>query len=365
MTGCSAGGAQTLSLGASWTPLAGLTPAQFNSYRSALGEGSGFQSAMYRRMEFLLGEKSASMLVPHQGAPRVHAELEKALQQAEPVRRGAAAAGAPRARDPGGGPGAGPRAAPRAVGRGRGGVDRAVPRVSRARSSLRLGEALTDVAELVWRWRDDHLVATRRTMGAKVGTGGSAGRGLAGEARFEERVPRAVDGAQPCLRRPSSRTSTRRPRWRSWDAADELGGLRERFLLDDVVYLDGNSLGALPERCRGASRTSFAASGASCASGPGTEPSGPMPVPGGEHPEAMRSASSRALQDAQALLEALADRYDVLTSVGDPCGSGVPRARASRRPRRGGRTGTPAATSSIALVPCPVTAKRSAVVAAS
>ena len=36
---------------------------------------------MYRRMEFLLGEKSASMLVPHRGAPRVHAELEKALAE--------------------------------------------------------------------------------------------------------------------------------------------------------------------------------------------------------------------------------------------------------------------------------------------
>ncbi|MEV6259554.1 kynureninase [Streptomyces sp. NPDC051784] len=30
------------------------------------------------------------------------------------------------------------------------------------------------------------------------------------------------------------------------DAADELASLRERFLLDDTVYLDGNSLGALP-----------------------------------------------------------------------------------------------------------------------
>uniref|UniRef100_A0AAU3I2G1 Kynureninase n=1 Tax=Streptomyces sp. NBC_01393 TaxID=2903851 RepID=A0AAU3I2G1_9ACTN len=29
------------------------------------------------------------------------------------------------------------------------------------------------------------------------------------------------------------------------DAADELAGLRKRFVLDDVVYLDGNSLGAL------------------------------------------------------------------------------------------------------------------------
>src|SRR5262249_39716102 len=69
------------SLNASWEPLAHLTPRQFNAYRSALGEGSGFQSAMYRRMEFLLGEKSASMLVPHRGAPRVHAELEKALAE--------------------------------------------------------------------------------------------------------------------------------------------------------------------------------------------------------------------------------------------------------------------------------------------
>ncbi|MEW1646453.1 kynureninase [Streptomyces sp. NPDC091219] len=30
------------------------------------------------------------------------------------------------------------------------------------------------------------------------------------------------------------------------DAADELAGVRKRFVLDDVVYLDGNSLGALP-----------------------------------------------------------------------------------------------------------------------
>ncbi len=30
------------------------------------------------------------------------------------------------------------------------------------------------------------------------------------------------------------------------DAADPLAGLRERFVLDDTVYLDGNSLGALP-----------------------------------------------------------------------------------------------------------------------
>ncbi|MEU6102303.1 tryptophan 2,3-dioxygenase [Streptomyces flaveolus] len=161
-------------LNASWTPLAGLTPAQFNSYRSALGEGSGFQSAMYRRLEFLLGDKSASMLVPHRGAPRVHAELEKALHEPSLydevvrllARRGYDIPDAVLQRD----------------------VTRkyeAAPEVEAAWTAVysgdqngdlaRLGEALTDVAELVWRWRNDHLVATRRAMGSKTGTGGSAG----------------------------------------------------------------------------------------------------------------------------------------------------------------------------------------------
>ncbi|MGW0755891.1 kynureninase [Streptomyces sp. NPDC002814] len=35
------------------------------------------------------------------------------------------------------------------------------------------------------------------------------------------------------------------------DAADELAGVRARFVLDDVVYLDGNSLGALPAHVPG------------------------------------------------------------------------------------------------------------------
>ncbi|MFF9915123.1 tryptophan 2,3-dioxygenase family protein [Streptomyces sp. NPDC013457] len=159
----------------SWRPLAQLTPAQFNSYRAALGEGSGFQSAMYRRMEFLLGEKSASMLVPHRGAPRVHAELEKALHEPslyDEVLRLLARRGLP---------------VPQAVlARDLAKKYEPSPEIEEIWAGIyadadqngelvRLGEALSDVAELIWRWRNDHLVATRRAMGSKTGTGGSAG----------------------------------------------------------------------------------------------------------------------------------------------------------------------------------------------
>jgi tryptophan 2,3-dioxygenase len=38
-----------------------------------------------------------------------------------------------------------------------------------------LGKALTDVAEEFTTWRQRHVTAVRRSMGAKPGTGGSAG----------------------------------------------------------------------------------------------------------------------------------------------------------------------------------------------
>lgn len=174
------------SLNASWQPLAHLTPARFNAYRAALGAGSGFQSAMYRRMEFLLGEKSAAMLVPHRGAPAELAELERALGEPslyDAVLRFLAGRG----HDV-------PRAvldrAPTERHEPDPGVERVWQRIYAGPESsdeIALGEALTEIAELVGRWRNDHLVATRRAMGAKVGTGGSAG-----VAWLEKRATRMV-----------------------------------------------------------------------------------------------------------------------------------------------------------------------------
>jgi tryptophan 2,3-dioxygenase len=162
-------------LNASWQPLARLTPTQFNAYRAALGDGSGFQSAMYRRLEFVLGERSASMLVPHTGTPQAHAELQQAMSEPSLYdevlyllhRRGYAIPEAVLDRD---------------VSQ-RYDADPAVEQIwaeiysapELAPDLVRLGEALTDVAEAMWRWRGDHLMATRRAMGAKVGTGGSSG----------------------------------------------------------------------------------------------------------------------------------------------------------------------------------------------
>ncbi len=161
-------------LNASWEPLAHMTPAQFNAFRAALGEASGFQSATYRRLEFLLGEKTPAMLVPYRGAPAVHARLEKALHEPSLydevlrwlARRGHAIPEAVRDRD------VSVRYA------GEQAVEDVWSRVyagDQNSDECRLGEALTEVAELVWRWRNDHLVATRRAMGAKIGSGGSAG----------------------------------------------------------------------------------------------------------------------------------------------------------------------------------------------
>ncbi|MFD8589533.1 tryptophan 2,3-dioxygenase [Streptomyces sp. NPDC059637] len=176
---------QLQALRAAWRPISRMTPREFNSFRDSLGEGSGFQSGAYRHLEFLLGEKSASMLVPHRAVPALHAELTAAL--AEPslydetlallARRGHPVPAEVLDRDPAGAYVPSP------------GVEAVWAGVYSAEPGelTELGEALTDVAEEFARWRHDHLLATRRAMGAKAGTGGSAG-----VAWLEKRAQRTV-----------------------------------------------------------------------------------------------------------------------------------------------------------------------------
>ncbi|MFD7663685.1 tryptophan 2,3-dioxygenase [Streptomyces sp. NPDC059788] len=170
----------------SFRPIASLTPAQFNGFRAAFGKASGFQSAKYRRLEFLLGDASRSMVQPHRGHPAVHAELEEALTQPSLYdevlgylyRRGLPVPEHVRERD------VTVAYEPDA------GVEEVWRRIYAGPQHdplVELGEALTDIAELVLRWRGAHLMATRRAMGAKTGSGGSPG-----VAWLEKRAVRPV-----------------------------------------------------------------------------------------------------------------------------------------------------------------------------
>jgi tryptophan 2,3-dioxygenase len=159
----------------SWGLLGDMTPTQFNRFRASFGEASGFQSYGYRKLEFLLGNKSAAMIRPHKAMEPVVDELTRLLEApslydaalrllhrrglpvpADHVERDWTRAYEP---DPG--------------------VERAWAEVyadDRPGNDLYLlAEALMDVAERVTRWRHLHLVAVKRTMGGKPGSGGSNG----------------------------------------------------------------------------------------------------------------------------------------------------------------------------------------------
>ncbi|GAA4909053.1 tryptophan 2,3-dioxygenase [Streptomonospora salina] len=159
----------------SWGMLSMLTPAEFDRFRASLDVASGVQSAGYRQLEFLLGNKSAGMARAQRGLPVAGAGLERTL--AEPglydaalrllARRGLPVPDDVTERDWTRPYTADPR------------VERAWAEVYAderpGNDLLRLAEALLDTAERVTRWRHRHLMAVKRSMGAKPGTGGSSG----------------------------------------------------------------------------------------------------------------------------------------------------------------------------------------------
>ena len=63
-----------------WDVLSTMTPADYSAFRNALGRSSGFQSAQYRQLEFMLGNKNADMIRVHQRDEAAHAALQRALQ---------------------------------------------------------------------------------------------------------------------------------------------------------------------------------------------------------------------------------------------------------------------------------------------
>jgi tryptophan 2,3-dioxygenase len=62
-----------------WDVLATMTPSEYTAIRPYLGNSSGFQSHQYRELEYLLGNKNATLLQVHEQSPTAHASLNAAL----------------------------------------------------------------------------------------------------------------------------------------------------------------------------------------------------------------------------------------------------------------------------------------------
>src|SRR5512133_4177276 len=64
-----------------WSVLATLTPSEYALIRPFLATSSGFQSAQYREVEFLLGNKNADMVAVFSHDEKARAELDQLLRE--------------------------------------------------------------------------------------------------------------------------------------------------------------------------------------------------------------------------------------------------------------------------------------------
>lgn len=63
-----------------WDVLSTMTPSEYTAIRPYLGASSGFQSHQYRELEYLLGNKNATLMSVHESKPEVHATLDASLR---------------------------------------------------------------------------------------------------------------------------------------------------------------------------------------------------------------------------------------------------------------------------------------------
>ncbi|MEM8826375.1 MAG: tryptophan 2,3-dioxygenase family protein [Pseudomonadota bacterium] len=65
----------------SWEVLSTMTPSDYSAVRPHLGTSSGFQSAQYRLIEYMLGNKNPKMTAIHEDGSENHARLKAAERQ--------------------------------------------------------------------------------------------------------------------------------------------------------------------------------------------------------------------------------------------------------------------------------------------
>ena len=158
-----------------WDVLATMTPPEYSTIRPSLASSSGFQSWQYREIEFLLGNKNATMLKPHSHRPDLLAQVQAAHDAPSLydeslrllARRGLPVPTSHLERD---------WSAPYEQSEA---VEQAWLVVYRDPEKhwdlYQLGEELTDLEDMFRLWRFRHVTTVERIIGFKRGTGGTGG----------------------------------------------------------------------------------------------------------------------------------------------------------------------------------------------
>ena len=158
-----------------WSVLATMTPSEYALIRPFLATSSGFQSAQYREVEFLLGNKNADMVKVFAHDQAAQAALQTLLQEpslydeylAYLGRRGYAVPTALLSRD---------WSQPHRLNAELVDTLAAVYAAPEEHWGVyETCEELVDLEDNFQAWRFRHLQVVQRTIGHKLGTGGSSG----------------------------------------------------------------------------------------------------------------------------------------------------------------------------------------------
>ncbi len=149
-----------------------MTPVSFSSFRSRLDSASGFQSAQFRELEFVLGKKTAGAVAHYPEGSALRQRLERRF--GEPTvwdaflkmltLRGYEVPRELLERDVAQPPEPSPA------------LQETLVRIYHNDALTRqMCEVLVDLDEGIQEWRYRHVKMVQRTIGVKMGTGGSAG----------------------------------------------------------------------------------------------------------------------------------------------------------------------------------------------
>lgn len=165
-----------------WAVLETLTPSEYLEFRGVLGNASGFQSAQYRKLEFILGNKNRDAMRVFEHNPIVHADLKAALETPSLYdefllhlsRRGFAVPHECLERD---------WSEPHRKNEALVHVLREIYVHHRKHwDTYEMCEKLVDVEEYFQLWRFRHMKTVERIIGFRPGTGGSSGVGFLKQA---------------------------------------------------------------------------------------------------------------------------------------------------------------------------------------